>query len=56
VNNAGIGGEPTIEETTESEFDRMFAVHVKGAFFATQAVVPGMKRRRYGKIINISSV
>jgi 3-oxoacyl-[acyl-carrier protein] reductase len=56
VNNAGIGGEPTIEETTESEFDRMFAVHVKGAFFATQAVVPGMKRRHYGKIINISSI
>lgn len=48
VNNAGIGGEPTIEETTETEFDRMFAVHVKGTFFATQVVVPGMKRRRYG--------
>ena len=53
VNNAGIGGEPTIEETTETEFDRMFAVHVKGTFFATQVVVPGMKRRRYGKIVNI---
>ena len=34
LNNAGIGGEPTIEETTETEFDRMFAVHVKGTFFA----------------------
>jgi 3-oxoacyl-[acyl-carrier protein] reductase len=56
VNNAGIGGEPTIEETTEQEFDRMFAVHVKGTFFATQAVVPGMKQRRRGKIINISSI
>jgi 3-oxoacyl-[acyl-carrier protein] reductase len=56
VNNAGIGGEPTIEETTEVEFDRMFAVHVKGTFFATQAVVPGMKRRGYGKIINIASI
>jgi 3-oxoacyl-[acyl-carrier protein] reductase len=56
VNNAGLGGEPTIEETTEAEFDRMFAVHVKGTFFATQVVVPGMKRRRYGKVINISSI
>ena len=55
VNNAGIGGEPTIEETSEHEFDRMFAVHVKGTFFATQAVVPSMKQRRFGKIINISS-
>ena len=55
VNNAGIGGEPTIEATSEEEFDRTFAVHVKGCFFATQAVVPGMKQRRRGKVINISS-
>ncbi len=56
VNNAGIGGEPTIENTTEEEFDRTFAVHVKGSFFVTQAVVPGMKQLRQGKIINISSI
>lgn len=56
VNNAGVGGQGlTIERIDEATFDRMFGVHVKGAFFATQAVVPGMKRRRYGKIINISS-
>jgi 3-oxoacyl-[acyl-carrier protein] reductase len=34
----------------------MFAVHVKGSFFAAQAVIPGMKERRYGKIVNISSM
>lgn len=56
VNNAGIGGEPTIEETSVEDFDRTFAVHVKGTFFATRAVVPGMKRRNGGKIINISSI
>ncbi len=56
VNNAGIGGEPTIEETTEEYFDRTFAVHVKGSFFATKAVVPAMKRQRCGTIINISSI
>ena len=56
VNNAGIGGEAPLEEISEQEFDRMFAVHVKGSFFATQAVVPGMKVRRAGKIINISSI
>ena len=56
VNNAGIGGEPTIEETSEQEFDCTLAVHVKGTFFATQATVPGMKQRRSGKIINISSI
>jgi 3-oxoacyl-[acyl-carrier protein] reductase len=56
VNNAGIGSEEPLEEITEAQFDRMFAVHVKDAFFATQAVTPGMKARRSGKIINISSI
>ena len=56
VNNAGIGGQGlTIEEIDEAAFDAMVAVNLKGSFFATQAVVPGMKQRRYGKIINISS-
>jgi 3-oxoacyl-[acyl-carrier protein] reductase len=56
VNNAGIGGEPVIEDATEELFDRTFAVHVKGTFFATQAVVPVMKQQKRGKIINISSI
>lgn len=56
VNNAGISGmQMRFESIDEATFDRMIAVHVKGSFFATQAVVPGMKARRYGKIINISS-
>ena len=56
VNNAGVGGQGlAFEDIDEATFDRMFAVHVKGAFFATQCVVPGMKERRYGKIVNISS-
>ncbi|WP_137390584.1 SDR family NAD(P)-dependent oxidoreductase [Rhodoligotrophos defluvii] len=56
VNNAGIGGEPVIEDTTEEFFDRTFAVHVRGSFFAGKAVVPFMKQQRSGKIINISSI
>ena len=56
VNNAGFGQRATIEEITEADFDRMFAVHVYGSFFCTQAVVPAMKEARYGKIINISSI
>ena len=56
VNNAGIGGQGlAIEDIDEETFDAMVAVNMKGSFFATQAVVPGMKARRYGKIINISS-
>jgi 3-oxoacyl-[acyl-carrier protein] reductase len=57
VNNAGIGGGGVVlEDIDEAAYDRMFDIHVKGAFFATRAAVPGMKRRGSGKIINISSV
>ncbi|MCW2249460.1 3-oxoacyl-[acyl-carrier protein] reductase [Azospirillum fermentarium] len=56
VNNAGISGKSRpIEAIDETGFDRMFGTHVKGAFFFAQAVVPGMKERRFGRIINISS-
>jgi 3-oxoacyl-[acyl-carrier protein] reductase len=56
VNNAGIGQHRAIEDITVEDFDRMFAIHVKGSFFCGQAVIPGMKERRYGKIVNISSI
>jgi 3-oxoacyl-[acyl-carrier protein] reductase len=56
VNNAGYGQRAETPGITEQDFDRMMAVHVKGSFFATQAVVPGMKERRSGKIVNISSI
>jgi 3-oxoacyl-[acyl-carrier protein] reductase len=56
VNNAGIGQHRSIEEITIDDFDRMFDIHVKGAFFCGQAVMAGMKERGSGKIINISSI
>jgi 3-oxoacyl-[acyl-carrier protein] reductase len=57
VNNAGIpGGSPAMEEIDEATYDRMFDVHVKGSFFATKAVLPGMKAQGGGKIVNIASV
>lgn len=56
VNNAGIGQHKSIEEITPADFDRMFDIHLKGSFFCGQAVLPGMKQRRYGKIVNISSI
>ncbi len=56
VNNAGIPGElATTEGTTETGFERTYAVNVKGSVFCAQAVVPGMKARRRGKIVNIAS-
>jgi 3-oxoacyl-[acyl-carrier protein] reductase len=56
VNNAGYGQRATTDEITEDDFDRMMAVHARGSFFCAQAVVPGMKERRRGKIVNISSM
>ncbi len=57
VNNAGVGAERTGIEGVEEEFlARMLDIHVKGSFFATKAVVPGMKARRWGRIVNVSSM
>lgn len=57
VNNAGVGGSRrTIEDIDVEVFNQMFEVHVRGTFFATQAVLPGMKEKKDGKIINISSI
>jgi len=55
VNNAGIGQHLAIEDITPEAFQRMFDIHVKGSFFCGQAVIPGMKSRNSGRIINISS-
>jgi 3-oxoacyl-[acyl-carrier protein] reductase len=55
INNAGIGTLCTIEEIDETAFDQMFGVHVKGSFFCGRAAMPGMKKRRSGRIINIAS-
>ncbi len=56
VNNAGnaVGG--GLEDLDEDAYDAVMNVHVKGTFFATQAVVPGMQRRGEGAIVNISSI
>ncbi len=56
VNNAGIQGNAlAIEDIDEAIYDAMTGVKMKASFFTTRAVVPGMKARGYGKIINISS-
>lgn len=57
VNNAGVSGRRlAFEDIDEAAYDLMVDINLKGSFFATQAVVPGMKARRYGKIINTSSM
>ena len=55
VNNAGVGGYSNLEETSESEWDRVMAINAKGVFLGTQAAIPEMRRAGGGSIINISS-
>lgn len=57
VNNAGIAGvdKPT-HEITETEWDRVQAINVKGVFFGVKHMVPHLKRAGGGSIINLSSI
>ena len=56
VNNAGILTLAPIAELTPQLWDEMFAVNTRGVFQMTQAVVPYMQQRRYGRIVNIASL
>jgi len=55
VNVAGIVGQSRIEDTSEEEWDRIFAVNCKGTFLFIREAVPLMKTRKSGKIVNFSS-
>ena len=59
VNNAGgitaaTGG--AIENTTDEDWDRIVDINLKGQFLCCRAVVPYMKKQKYGKIVNVSSM
>jgi 3-oxoacyl-[acyl-carrier protein] reductase len=54
VNNAGIMGPSPLLKMTPDLWDRIFAVHVRGMFLCSQAVLPHMLEQKYGKIINMS--
>jgi 3-oxoacyl-[acyl-carrier protein] reductase len=56
VNNAGIAVMQPLDEITDADWDRVIDVNLKSAFLMTQAVVPGMRERRWGRIVNMSSV
>jgi 3-hydroxybutyrate dehydrogenase len=55
VNNAGIQHVAPIDEFPEDRWDAVIAINLSSAFHATKAALPGMKRRRWGRIINIAS-
>ena len=57
VNNAGIGGKAApIAEQTEEEWLRVIAVNMTGPFLCIRAVLPHMRERKYGRIVNIASI
>ena len=56
VNNAGILSNEKAETTPDAEWRRVMAVNLDGAFFWSRAVLPGMKQRRWGRIINVGSL
>ena len=56
INNAGVGVRKPITETPEEEWDLMFDVNVKAIYYSFLEVVPHMKERGGGHIINISSM
>jgi 3-oxoacyl-[acyl-carrier protein] reductase len=56
VNNAGLWRPGTTVALDDAVLDELMAVNLKGAIYCTQAVVPGMRERRSGKIVNIASV
>ena len=55
VNNAGIAIPRGVDDLTESDFDRTILVNLKSAFLCTRAVLPSMRARQWGRIVNISS-
>ena len=56
VNNAGVGYFGAIEESEEAEVRRMFEINFWGLAAATRAVLPGMRARRSGHVVNVSSI
>jgi 3-oxoacyl-[acyl-carrier protein] reductase len=56
VNNAGIGLMRSMDEITEKDWNETIAVNLTSAFLTIQAVLPGMRALKWGRIINLSSV
>jgi 3-oxoacyl-[acyl-carrier protein] reductase len=55
VNNAGIALVRGVDDLTEADFDETIAVNLKSVFLCTQAVLPAMRAKKWGRIVNISS-
>ncbi len=56
VNNAGIVHRGDLAHTSDSEFERVVAVNLLGAFYLIRRIVPQMLKRKYGRVVNVSSI
>lgn len=56
VNNAGVASSAPLKALTLSEWERIFRVNATGTFLCTQAFVPAMAERRWGRVVNVASV
>ena len=56
VNNAGISHVGSLENTTEEDFEKVYQVNIKGVYNCSKAVVPFMKKRGKGVILNMASI
>ena len=57
VNSAGIAGKNApLEEYELDEWHRVISIDLNGTFYVNRAVLPGMKQRNYGRIVNIASI
>jgi NAD(P)-dependent dehydrogenase (short-subunit alcohol dehydrogenase family) len=56
INNAGINNRKSIEDFTLTEWQEILAVNLTGPFLLSRAFVPGMKSKKFGRIINMTSI
>jgi len=56
VNVAGVSSPVPFLELTAAEWDRVFAVNLRGTFLVTRRVAPGMVERAFGRVVNVSSI
>lgn len=55
INNAGVSLASAVHKTTTADWDRLFAVNVRGTFLCTRTWLPGMVERGWGRIVNVAS-
>ncbi len=56
VNNAGVVQRAPLAEVSDADFDRVLAVNLSGPYYFARRVIPGMVARRWGRIVNVSSI